>query len=112
MGRTLNIEIETDDRELLFEVFDTKSLDSETQAVLADGTIVRLGSMEIRKAYGVPEIAHLAIHLADGVGTGLASAWLYDRLMGKKAKLRINRKEVEITKESIRIVTEEIEREG
>ncbi len=42
----------------------------------------------------------------------LVTNWLYDKLKSKPAKLRINRREVEIIPEKIRIVIEEIEREG
>jgi hypothetical protein len=39
------------------------------------------------------------------------AAWLYDKLKGRKAKLRINRTEVQIQPDRIRIAIEQIEKE-
>lgn len=114
MDQQLQIEIETHDRELEFEMFEaTPGLSTETSRVtFSDGSTAVYGGTLVRKAVGFPAIVHVGIDMASAVGTGLVSSWLYDKLKGKPAKLRINRCEVEITPDKIRIVIEEIEREG
>lgn len=114
MPQQLQVEIETHDRLLEFEMFNaTTELSAETSRVtFPDGSTVAYGGTYVRKAFGFPAIIHVVVFVASGVGLNLASSWLYDKLKGKPAKLRINRQEVEITPEKIRIVIEEIEREG
>jgi hypothetical protein len=113
MSRRLDIEIETDDRDFSHELFETQSLSAgESQVSLADGSTVIYSGSAMRKAMNAPEVIRAVVEVALGVGTSVAGSWLYDKLKGKPAKLRINRKEVEITAESIRVVIEEIEREG
>jgi hypothetical protein len=114
MPQQLEVEIETHDRMLEFEMFEaTSGLSAESSRVtFSDGSTVAYGGTMVRKAVGFPAIVHVAVELATAVGTGLVTNWLYDKLKSKPAKLRINRREVEITPEKIRIVIEEIEREG
>jgi hypothetical protein len=52
------------------------------------------------------------IELATGIGAGVVSNWLYAKLKGRPAKLRINRTEVEIEPTKIRLMIEQIEKEG
>lgn len=70
----------------------------------------RIEGTLVRKAVGIPEVTHAAIELATAVGTGVVGNWLYAKLKGRDAKLRINRTEVEIEPNKIRIVIEQIER--
>jgi hypothetical protein len=110
--RRLDIEIETDERLFEHELFESENLERGQQLTLSDGTTVTYNGTLMRKAVGFSPIVKLAVDLASAIGTGVASSWLYDKLKGKPAKLRINRKEIELTPERIRIVIEEIEREG
>jgi hypothetical protein len=62
-------------------------------------------------------MATVLVSFANGVAVNVFSAWLYDKLKSDKVsqhmgitKIRVDRKEVEITSEAItRIVTESIE---
>ena len=79
---------------------------------MADGsTVAYKGTLE-RKAIDFPAIIHAVGHVATDVGISLFSSWLYDKIKGRATKLKINRQEVEITPERIRIVIETIEKEG
>jgi hypothetical protein len=113
MSRRLNIEIETADRELEARIFETSSFSAgETRITLSDGSTVTYAGTLVRKSIGIPDVTHLVIELATGVGTGVVGNWLYGKLKGRPAKLRVNRTEVEIEPNKIRIVIEQIEREG
>jgi hypothetical protein len=46
------------------------------------------------------------------VGLNVLSSWLYDKLKGRADKLRINRTEVEIEPDKIRVVVEQIEKDS
>jgi hypothetical protein len=65
------------------------------------------------KKYAVdPYVFNLVAGLVSGVGVNLLSNWLYDKLRGRADVLRINRTEVEIDRDKIRVVIEKIERNG
>ena|ERR1700733_2588694 len=107
----LNIEIVTTDRELESEIFKSSSLSKgETGVTLSDGSTVTYEGTLAKRSIGIPDVTHAVIELATAVGTGVVSNWLYGKLKGRDAKLRINRTEVEIEPNKIRIVIEQIER--
>lgn len=110
----LQIEIEAPSAFLAFELFSYQnSLSSETPPVtLPDGSTVAYAGTLDRRSFDFPSIVHALATLGGEVSVGLLTNWLYDKLKGKPVKLRINRREVEITPEKIRILVEEIEREG
>ena len=73
MSKHLNIEIETSDRQLAFEMFETKSLVAdESHLSLPDGSTVEYAGSLVRKSVGLPEVVSVVITLAGGVGTGVA----------------------------------------
>lgn len=114
MAQQFQIEVETFDFRVAFEMFESRTgLSSKTsRIILADGSTVAYAGTYERRGLNFPSIVHAGVDLAGTVGVGLFTNWLYDKLKGKPAKLRINRQEVEITPERIRIVIEQIEREG
>jgi hypothetical protein len=66
----------------------------------------------LRKHAEEPYVFNLVIVAASTVGLNLLSSWLYDKLKDRPAKLRISRTEVEIEPNKIRIVIEQIEKDG
>ena len=113
MRRRLNIEIEIAFGEVETELFETSSFSAgETRVTLSDGsTATYLGTLA-KRSVGIPDVTHVAIELASAVAAGIVSNWLYDKLKHRPAKLRINRTEVEIELDKIRVVIEQIEKEG
>jgi hypothetical protein len=113
MTLPLKIEIETTERGLEVELFETTSFAAgETSIRLPDGSTVLYEGALIKKSFESSEILHLTINLAESVGIGVIANWLYAKLKRKRAKLRINRHEVEITPDRIRIVIEQIEKDN
>jgi hypothetical protein len=112
MTRHFNIEIETTDRWLDMEMLGADQVSAGTQISLADGSTVTWSSAPLKKYAGDPYVFNLVVGLVSAVGVGVFSNWLYDKLKQRPAKLRINRTEVEIEPNKIRIVVEQIEKDG
>ena len=113
MAQRVEVEIETHDSALELEMFGGSEVSTGTSRVtFSDGSAIVYAGTYVRKGIDFPAIVHLVIDRASDIGTGLISSWLYDKLKGKPAKLRIRRQEVEITPDNIRIVIEDFEREG
>lgn len=114
----VKIEIETFNKQLDFDLFETKErLARGMEIKIADGISARFEGTEFHLAIGFPDLVHFTItigkDLAIGVASGIISAWLYNKLKGRKVeKLRIERTEVNIDKGEIkRILMEKIEEE-
>jgi len=116
MGRNLDIQIDTTDRGLDIEMLGAGHVSLGTQISLADGSTVTWSGAPLTKHAGDPYVFSLVAVLASSasaVAAGVVSNWLYDKLKrGRAARLRINRTEVEIEPNKIRIMIEQIERDG
>ncbi len=71
------------------------------QKEISAGATLRWDSTYIREAFGVPDIISLTLQFGRDVAVGLFSAWLYDKLKGRSAKLEIGNQQVPIDKEAI-----------
>lgn len=86
-----------------------------TQKSIGEGISAIYQGTIIRLAVGFPDIIRVVLEIGEevaiGIGAGLISAWLYDKLKERKVeKLRIERIEVRIDKGEIeRILIEKIE---
>jgi hypothetical protein len=89
----------------------SNSVSAGQQLALSNATVTWV-SASLRKATGEPSVIELAVEIASGIGVGVISNWLYEKLKGRHVKLRINRVEVEhIDKDSItRVIVEQTER--
>jgi len=112
----LEIEIETFDKKLDFDLFEAKErFERGMETKIAEGVLARYERTEGRLAVGFADVIHFAITIgrntAIGVVSGIISDWLYDKLKERKVeKLRIERTEVEIDRSQIeRIITEKME---
>ena len=107
----------------LFLLFDSKTTKQGTTGEAPGGVRLELGQMPMEKRSGLTldalPMATVLVSFASGVAVNLFSAWLYEKLKSDKVsqdmgitKIRVERKEVEITPEAItRIMTESIEAE-
>jgi len=111
MSRSLDIQIETTERQLDMEMLGTDTLSVGVPVAIMNG-VSATWSAPLKKHAGEPKIFQLAIEVASGVGIHLLGSWLYEKLKGHNAKLRINRTEVEIEPDKIRVVIERIEKDG
>jgi len=112
----IKIEIETHDNMLAFDLFESKELVADrTEKSISDNVSVRFEGEVFRKAEGLPRIIEMTLVLAKEVITpiilGIVSAWLYDKIKGRSAVLRIERTEVTINKQKIEsVLIEKIEK--
>jgi hypothetical protein len=107
----IDVQIETGDRGLDMEMLETDSLSVGTPISLLDG-VTATWSAPLKKHAGEPYVFNLVITVVSGVSIHLVGSWLYEKLKGRSAKLRINRTEVEIEPDKIRVVIERIEKDG
>jgi hypothetical protein len=107
----IDIQIETTDRRLDFEMLGAESLSAGEPVAILDG-VTAAWSAPLKKYAGEPYVFDLVVTAVSSVALNVLSSWLYDKLKGKPAKLRINRTEVEIEPTKIRIVIEQIEKDG
>jgi hypothetical protein len=79
---------------------------------IGEGSSVEFIEENVRKGFDATRTLELVITtLSSGVAIDLVSSWLYERLKGRSAKLRIRRTEVHIDRGEItRVITEEIEK--
>ena len=104
----MNIEIYTDDKNLVFELLGKSSAKVGDSTGLENQILLTYKGSLIRKAIGFPEIAQFALTFGSGVGAGLVANWLYDKLRGKKiTRIVIERTEVKLNEGEIEKVINE-----
>jgi len=97
----LNIEIETHDSRLSFDLFETDKLAfGTTTKTVAEGVSIQYRGGTIREAAGLPEIFRISAFIGKNVvlpiAVGILSAYLYDKFKGKAERVRINNIYVEV----------------
>ena len=112
----LEIEIETFDKKLDFDLFEAKErFERGMETKIAEGVLARYKRTEGHLAVGFADVIHFAIPIGRNTSivviSGIIYDWLYDKLKERKVeKLRIERTEVEIDRSQIeRIITEKME---
>ena len=106
------LEIETDDRGLAFDLFETRELSVGKETAPVDGIRIKYNGTLFKAALHFPETINLILDIAKNVGIGLFTAWLYDKLKGKNVKLRIDGEDVNLSPEEIeRKIKEKINNE-
>lgn len=112
----LNIEIETDNRMLTVDLFESKEFRAgETENAIGEGITIRYEGETIRKAVGFPEIIRIALIIAEKVvlplAVSLTAKWLYDKLKGKANKVVIENTVVQIDENEIKkVIIEKLEK--
>jgi hypothetical protein len=103
------ITIETHDRSLSFKLFDTNVAKSGMKITVPGDATLELGSILMRKAFGIAEVLQLILDASLNVEYGLIAAWLFSKVENKPIdRITIGRRVVTtITKESIQIALEE-----
>ncbi len=97
--------------DVLFDLFESKEISTGMTKDVPGGAVIQLGEMPMQKRHITQDAAPLVV-IAVSFGTSVASKLLADWLSGKMKKskiqrLRINRKEVEITPDGILKAIEE-----
>lgn len=106
----VNVEIETHDGTLCFDLFETKRLSSSLEREIGGGASIRYEGTQVRLAAALPEIIRITLIFGSGVAASYLANWLYAKLSGKATKIRINRLEIEIDKGKIeKVLREKVE---
>ena len=103
----MDIEIQTQDRFLAFELLGKKSVSLHDSVDLPGNAKLSYNGSVIRKSFGVPEIVNFSVTFGSGVAAGLVANWLYDKLKDKTKKITINRREIQLDKDEIKKIIEE-----
>lgn len=92
----INEEYEGDYLKLQYDLLGVKRPRAGKEITPVDGVKLKYKDTLVVRAIYLPPVIHLILGIAKDVGVGLFSAWLYDKLRGKDAKLKIDDEEVEI----------------
>jgi hypothetical protein len=103
----MNIEIQTSDNFIAFELLGKKSVSLNDSIDLPGNAKLSYNGSLIRKSFGMPEIVNFTLTFGSGVAAGLVANWLYDKLKNKAEKITINRREIQLDKEEIKKIIEE-----
>jgi hypothetical protein len=108
----IRLTIDSDDRRLAFDLMgNPKRLGSGSVTSIPGDATLTLKTMLMRKAFGLPETLELVLTFGSGVAGGVVANWLYGKLKGRNATLRIEEREVEIEEGEIRrVITRIIEK--
>lgn len=105
--KTIGIEIETRDGELVSDLMETSSPLIGQQKSIPGGATVTFKGTLFRKALDLPLTIQLSIGLATAVTASLIANWLSRKIKGRATTLRIDRREVQIEEGEIKRVIEE-----
>lgn len=105
--KTIEIEIETHDGELVSDLMETSSPLIGQQKSIPGGAVVTFKGKLTRKALNLPLTIELAIALTSAVISGSIANWLSRKIKGRATTLRIDRREVQIEEGEIKRVIEE-----
>jgi hypothetical protein len=80
----MEIEIYTQDRSLFSELMGgKKKVGPDTFIALEDGTKIYFRGILSKRALNIQDALMFAVEFGSGVGTGLFTAWLYEKLKGR-----------------------------
>ena len=104
----VNLEIDTHDRQLAYDLTETSSFSAGQQKSIPGGATVTFKGMSVRKAFDVPNTIELVISFGkSAIAVGLAVKWLYDKIKGRATVIRIDRREIQIEEGKIKRIIEE-----
>jgi len=103
----MDIEIQTHNRFLPFELLNKKSVLVNDSIELPGNAKLSYNGSLIRKSVGLPEIVNFTLTFGSGVAAGVVANWIYDKLKNKTEKISIDRKEIQLDKEEIKRIIEE-----
>ena len=108
MANESDIEIETFERNLKNDLVGSENPQEGTRLSLADGVFVTYRGARIERGFlESKEIIELTVSFGSGVSSGLVANWLFAKLQGRRARLKIHRRETAIDPESITRIIEE-----
>lgn len=103
----VDIEIQTQDRFLVFELLGKKSANLNDSVDLPGNAKLSYTGSLIRKSFELPEIVNFTLTFGSSVTAGLVANWLYDKLKNKTERITINRREIQLDNKEIKKIIEE-----
>lgn len=105
------LEVETYDKQLNSAIIGEQQKVSREKIVNIPGNaILKAKGITIHKAFGFSETLQFVLSFGSGVASGIVANWIFQKIHGRATKLKIERVEVELNKESIeRILIEKIQ---
>jgi hypothetical protein len=103
----INIEIESKDNSLVYEMIGGAKAESGEIIKIGDGTSLKCDLLSMEFTDGIPQTFYFVLNITRDIGVGLASAWLYDKLKNRNVRLKINRTVVEIDQGEIKKMIDE-----
>lgn len=109
----MQLEIDIRDIRVAFDILGTPGrLTSGSQVTAPGGATLTFEGLVERRALDIPGVLQFIVDCSVNVEIGLLAAWLYDKVKGRAARLRINRVEVEIDEGEIkRVLLEQVDHE-
>ena len=105
----LQIEITTNDNMLVFDLMNTKNLQVGMTNSISPDITLRLNQQTLFESVGTPDIFTFTVSIGKDIAVGVFSAWLYDKLKGRKRELKINGTRVSANKDDLnRVLAEKI----
>ena len=103
------IQVSTHDKQIAFDMMGgSNSFSAGTTVDIPGNASLTASGIIGRKAFGLTETLEFVLTFGSGVTSGLVASWLYDKLKGKAASLRIERREVQIDNDEIKNILIEI----
>lgn len=101
--------ITTHDRQLIFDLIDSKAMKTGEILVKPGGVHLTVGPISVRKSFGIPEVLTFVIEAAKGVEFSLFAAWLVSKCRDREVtEVTIGRRVIaEVTEGNITAVLEE-----
>jgi len=104
----INIEINTYERRLVFDLIGKSSVTKNDEIQISDQIKLRYAGSYIRKGLDFPEIIYIVVSFSSGVAVSVFANWLYDKLKGKRIeKFMIEKTEIELDQGEIKRIIEE-----
>ncbi|MGH9971710.1 MAG: hypothetical protein ACREBG_28485 [Pyrinomonadaceae bacterium] len=97
----MQVEIETLDRQLAFDIIESDRLKAGTTRNLPGGATLTFEKTYTGKTFGA-EVVVLGLDFGVGVVSGVVANWLFQKLKGRATKLRIDRTEIEVEEAAIK----------
>lgn len=107
----MNIEIDTNDNNLAYELMnktieDGVSLAKGEEIQINENFSVTYDGAIMQKVAEVPNTIQLIIAFGSGVASSYVGSWLYNKIHGKATGLRINHREIQIDEGEITKIIE------
>jgi len=107
----IDFKIKTNDRFAMNNITGKDTIKSGMEIDLGEGAKLVYKSEDVKKAFGFPTIINFTIVFVSGVTAGILANWIYDKLCGNfkdNPKIIIERKEINLDKDKIKQVLDEV----